>query len=136
VRLAVFERRDLTDKPIFVAAPGSRPFDMAFYALLKTELVSRAVQVSESMEPETLRMEYQIQTVYHDPSRFGMAPGRYSSSSNHEIMVNVAMSYNNRYVLHLSYTRYINEADWPLYIDPESQEPVMGKARTIRVTNR
>jgi hypothetical protein len=119
-----------------VAAPNSRPFDLALYQFLKTELVSRAVQVSETREPETIRMEYLVQTVRHDPSRFGGAIGRYGAASEHEIVVNVSMSYHNRYVLHLSYIRYINDADWPLYISPAAQEPAAGRERSVRVINR
>ncbi|MDL2271771.1 hypothetical protein LJC23_01920 [Desulfovibrio sp. OttesenSCG-928-I05] len=136
VRVALLERRDLLDKPIFLTAPNSRDFDLAFFQLLKTEMVSRAVQVSESIEPEGIRMDYLVQTVYHDPSRLGAGGPRYGAVSDHEIVVNVHMSYHNRYVLHLSYTRYINDADWPLYISPESQEPAVGRARTIRVIGR
>lgn len=134
VRIALLERRDLLDKPLFVSAPNSRDFDLAFYQLLKTEMVSRAIQVSERAERGTITMDYTVQTVHHDPSR--MTGPRYSGASDHEIVVNVRMAYNNRYVLHLSYIRYINDADWPLYISPESTNPAVGGAPVIKVIGR
>ena len=152
VRHALLERGDIIEKPIYVQPPNSRPFMLSFHQLLKTEMVSRAMQVSETRERDTIRLDYDVITVFHDPSRFNegifsriadmgllvsnVFTGASPSASHHEISVNVRMSYNNRYVLHLSYLRYINDADWPLYISPESQEPGAGRLRTIRVINR
>jgi len=152
VHHALMERNDLLDKPIYVQPPNSRPFMLSFHQLLRTEMVSRAMQVSESRERDTIRLEYDVITVFHNPSRFNegifsrvadmglgisnVFTGSSPSASNHEISVNVRMAYNNRYVLHLSYLRYINDADWPLYISPESQEPSAGRVRTVRVINR
>jgi len=149
VRDALVERDDLVTKPLFVVPPNSRPFMLTFHQLVKTELVSRAIQVSERREADSVQVEYDVLTVLHDSSRFG--DGIYSrladlgiglarlfsgsSASDHEIVVNVRMAYNNRYVVHLSYIRYINDADWPLYLDAASVDPSAGKNRTIRVTN-
>jgi hypothetical protein len=88
--------------------------------------------------------------VLHDSSRFsggiysrladmGIGLGRLfsgASGSDHEIVVNVRMAHNNRYVLHRSYIRYINDADWPLYLHAESVDPSSGKNRVIKVTKR
>ncbi len=149
VRHALLERNDLIAKPIYVLPPNSRPFMLTFHQLLKTEMVSRALQVSEKREGDTLQLEYDVVTVLHDRSR--MDGGIYTrladlgltvtgsgppSGSDHEIVVNVRMAYNNRYVLHLSYIRYINDADWPMYISPEALEPGSGGTRTVRVINR
>ncbi len=152
VRQALLERDDLIARPLYVAPPNSRPFMLAFHQLLKTEIVSRAMQVSEQRESDSIQIEYDVLTVFHDPSRMnggvysrladmGLAIGSivgagHPSGSDHEIVVNVRMSYRNRYVLHLSYIRYINDADWPLYLSPEALEPGSGKPRTVRVINR
>ena len=150
VRDALVERTDLTTKPVYVVAPNSRPFMLSFHQLLKSELVSRAIQVSEQREGDTVQIEYDVLTVHHDSSRFdsgiysvladmGIGIGRLfsgSSGSDNEIIVNVRMAYNNRYVVHRSYIRYINDADWALYLSPESLDPSSGQNRTIRVINR
>lgn len=150
IRDALVERPDLVTKPVYVTAPNSRPFMLAFHQLLKTELVSHAIQVSEQREEDTVQVEYDVLTVLHDSSRFnagvyswladlGIGLGRLfsgSSGSDNEIVVNVRMAYNNRYVVHRSYTRYINDDDWMLYLNPESLDPSSGKTRVIRVTNR
>ena len=150
IRDALVERTDLVTKPLYVVPPNSRPFMLAFHQLVKTELVSRAIQVSEERERDTVQVEYDVITVLHDASRLG--EGIYShladlgiglgrifsgaSASKHEIVVNVRMAYDNRYVVHLSYLRYINDADWALYLSPDSTDPSSGKNRVIRVTNR
>lgn len=150
IRDALVERTDLVTKPIYVVAPNSRPFMLTFHQLLKTELVSRAVQVSEQREPDTVEVGYDVLTVLHASSRFsngvyswladmGIGLGRLFSGapgSDNEIVVNVRMAYNNRYVVHLSYTRYINDDDWMLYLNPESLDPSGGGSRVVRVTNR
>lgn len=150
IRDALVERPDLLTKPIYVVAPNSRPFMLTFHQLLKSELVSRAIQVSEQREPDAVEVEYDVLTVLHDSSRFnagvyswladlGIGLGRLfsgSSGSDNEIVVNVRMAYNNRYVVHQSYIRYINDEDWALYLSPESLDPRSGKSRVIRVTNR
>lgn len=151
IRDALVVRDDLLLKPIYVVPPNSRPFMLTFHQMLKTELVSRAVQVSEQREPDGVQLEYDVLTLVHDSSRF--TRGYYSvlgdmglllgslvaggaSESDHEIVVNVRMAHNNRYVTHLSYIRYINDADWHLYLSPESLDPSGGKNRVLRVTNR
>lgn len=128
---ALEERRDLIARPLYIQPPNGRTFSVAFYSLTRSELVSRAVQISETLEPDTLRLEYDVQTVVHDSSRSGSA-----GAGRHEIVVNVRMAHNNRYVLHRSYLHYINEADWPLYISPESLAPDAGRTRALRVTTR
>lgn len=149
IRDALVERDDLATKPLYVAPPNSRPFMLAFHQLVKSELVSRAVQVSEQRERDAVLIEYDVLTVLHDDSRFsdgvysrladmGIGIGRLftgSSASDHEIVVNVRMAYNNRYVVHRSYIRYINDADWGLYFDGESFDPSGGGTRSIRVVN-
>lgn len=150
VRDALVERTDLTTKPVYVVAPNSRPFMLSFHQILKSELVSRAIQVSEQRESDTVQIEYDVLTVHHDSSRFdngiysvladmGIGIGRLfsgSSASDNEIIVNVRMAYNNRYVVHRSYIRYINDADWALYLSPESLDPSSGQNRTVKVINR
>ena len=152
IRKALMERGDLIDKPIYVRPPNTQPFMLAFHQLLKTELVSRAIQVSEKPEAQAVHLEYDVLTVLHDPSRFsggvysvlsdmGIAVsnvffGGNPSGSDHEIIVTARMSYQNRYVLHRSYIRYINDPDWPLYLSPEALESGSGGGRTVRVINK
>lgn len=150
IRDALVARDDLLTKPLYIAPPNSRPFMLAFHELLKTELVSRAIQVAQVREADSVLVDYDVTTVLHDSSRFsrgvyshiadmGVAIGNIFSgtgASDHEIVVNARMSYNNRYVTHLSYIRYINDEDWPLYISPDSMTPGSGGSRAIRVTNR
>ena len=128
---ALEERRDLIARPLYVQPPNGRPFSIAFYDLVKSELVSRAVQLSQTLEPDTLRLEYHVQTVVHDASRRGTW-----GVGQHEIVVNVRMAFNNRYVMHRSYIHYINEADWALYLSPESQAPDADRTRSLRVIKR
>ena len=142
IRDALVERSDIATKSLYVVPPNDRPFMLAFHQLLRTELVSRAIQVAEEPEFDSVRVEYDVLTVLHDPSRFssgiyghladlGIGLGRFfsgASGSDNEIVVNVRMAHNNRYVVHLSYIRYINDADWPLYLNDGN--------RAIRATKR
>ena len=150
IRNALVERDDLLTRPLYLTPPNSRPFMLAFHELLQTELVSRAVQVAQTPEAGSVLVDYDVSSVLYHSSRFnrgyyshladmGVAVGGIfsgTSGSDHEIVVTVRMSHNNRYVTHLSYIRYINDKDWPLYINPHSLEPASGKNRVIRVTNR
>lgn len=150
IRDALVERTDLTPRPVYVEPPNSRPFMLSFHQLLRSELVSRAIQVSEERENDTVVVEFDVLTVTHDPSRLrsgvysvladmGIGLGRLfsgSSASDNEIIVTIRMSYNNRYVVHRSYIRYVNDADWALYLSPESLNPAAGPARAVRVINR
>ncbi len=132
IRDALVERTDLTTKPLYVVPPDSRPFMVTFNQLVKSSLVSRAIQVSERREPDSVQVEYDVVTVKHDPSRLPAG----SSASDHEVVINVRMAYDNRYVVHRSYIRYINDPDWMLYLSRESLDPASGRNRFIRVTNR
>lgn len=132
IRDALVERTDLVVKPLYVVPPDSRPFMLAFHQVVKSALVSRAVQVSEGREADSVLVEYDVLTVSFDPSRKGVG----SSASDHEVVINIRMAYDNRYVVHRSYIRYINDADWVQYCNRESLGPGSGKSRTIRVTNR
>lgn len=150
IRDALVERTDLTLKPVYVAIPDGGSFMISFHQLLLSELVSRAIQVSETREPDAVLVEYDVITVRHDPSRF--SGGIYShladlgvgisrlftgpSGSDNEIIVNVRMAYDNRYVVHRSYVRYINDAEWKLYFSPGSFGSASGTTRPIRVINR
>ena len=150
IRDALVERNDIAAKPLYVIPPNNRPFMVAFHQLIKTELVSRGIQVAEEREQDSIQVECDVLTVLHDNSRFdggiygyladmGIGLSRFfsgASGSDHEIVVNARMSYNNRYVVHRSYIRYINDADWPLYINPEKVDWSNGANRVVRVTNR
>lgn len=149
IRDALVERSDLTMKPLYVAQPDSRPFMLAFHQLVKSELVSRAVQVSERLEQDTVLVEYDVLTVRHNsPPRTVYSPiadlggavaGIFTgsaSTSDNEVVVNVRMAHDNRYVVHRSFIRYINDADWAHYLNTESLNPGSGGNRVVRITNR
>ncbi len=148
VQKSLLDRNDLISKPLYVRPPNDRPFIMAFYNLLRTRLVSKGMQVSEQCEPNSLVIEYNVQTVLFDSGRTGWFPslagmgigvvnavtGKYTTTSDHEIIVNTRMVHNNRYVMHLSNIYYINDDDWPLYISPESFDPQADRTRTVRIS--
>jgi hypothetical protein len=143
VLFAVMDRPDLQEKPLFVALPNNRPFSVAFYHLLRTELVSRGLQLSYKREPQAVAVEYAVQTVLFDSSRFGsitesmgISSGNGGiSPSNNEIIVNARMFFQNRFVMHASAVRYINDADLPLYLDPQLADPLAESTRSIRVVS-
>jgi hypothetical protein len=143
VLFAVMDRPDLQGKPLFVALPNNRPFSVAFYHLLRTELVSRGLQLSYSREPQAVAVEYAVQTVLFDSSRFGATMDSMGISSgnsgiapsNNEIIVNARMFFQNRFVLHASAARYINDADLPLYLDPQLADPLAESTRNIRIVS-
>ena len=137
VKLAREDRPDIRDLPIFIAMPNNKPFTVAFYNFLRTELVSRGFQVSYNREPVNLIMEYTIQTVPFDDSRFSFGPslGQAAPSMN-EVIVNARMFYRNRFILHTSAVRYINDADLALYPDPQAADPMAESSRDIRVVNK
>ncbi len=125
VRLALLERHDLVDKPIYVQPPNASPFLRTMHELLKTEIVSRGIPVTELPEADTVVVGYDVILVKHDPAAPADSYGKRSfpdgsGISRHEAVVNISMRHRNRYVLHLSYIRYINDADWMLYTWPET----------------
>ena len=145
---AANDRPDIRNRPIFIAQPNNRPFSVAFYNLLRSELVSRGLQVSHDREPGNVNLEYTVQTVLFDGGRFSdplrnmgisvssFGSNRYTSPSNNEIIVNARLFHQNRFVVHCSAIRYINDADWPLYLDPQVSDPMSESSRNIRVINR
>ncbi len=132
IRDALVERTDLTVKPLYITPPNSRPFTAAFHQVLKSALVSRAIQVSEQREPDSIQVEYDVVTVNFAPSRKSF----FSSASDNEVTITIRMAHDNRYVVHRSYIRYINDADWVQYLSPETLDPPGGRTRAIRVTSR
>lgn len=129
VRDALVARDDLSTRPIHVVSPDSRDFMLAFYQLLKTELVSRGIQVSDRREADTVVLDYNVLLITHDPSRSSRVP-------ENEIVVNTRLAHNNRFVVHLSSIRYINDKEWAMYYGPEALNPGSGGTRTVRVLNR
>lgn len=123
IRSALLDRDDLLTKPVYVVPPPTRPFMAAFHQFLKTEMVSRAMQVSERRESDSLVLKYDVLAIAFDPSRMGFI--RPSGASDHEIVVNVRMAYNNRYVRHLSYIHYINDDDWRQYTGSDARTSMM-----------
>lgn len=133
------DREDLMARPIYLPAPNNRPFTVAFYHLLRTELVSRGLQVSYAQEPRSAILEYWVQTVPFDKSRRDDSErfeNQGAKPSDSEIIVSARMSYRNRFVMHCSQVRYINEADLALYIDPQGFDPMGSSSRNIRITNK
>ncbi|MDR2504266.1 MAG: hypothetical protein LBD82_07815 [Deltaproteobacteria bacterium] len=135
---AYAERDDLLARPIYLAMPNNRPFTVAFYNLLRTELVSRGMQISYSKEPRGGLLEYFVQTVPFDDRRFNRVLSHLGEErgSNHEIIVNARLSYNNRFVMHCSSIRYINDADLRLYADPQAADPLAESSRRVSITEK
>ena len=149
IQKSMEDRPDLVNKPVYVVLPNTRPFSMAFHSLLLTRLVSKGMQVSDKPEPDSLMLNYNVQTVLHEsgaswtPSLASMGigvvnlvTGSYTSRSDHEIIVNTSMLYKNRYVMHLSIVCYIDDDEWPMYISPESFDPSGARSRTVRLVDR
>jgi hypothetical protein len=142
--MAIEDRADLQGRPIFVVSPNNRPFTVAFYNLLRSELVSRGLQISYNREPESVMLEYTVQVVPFDSERFQMLMenmrSMYGESgvipSNHDLVVNARMFFQNRFVMHTSAVRYISDLDLPLYVDPQVNDPMAESDRNIRVINR
>lgn len=135
VVIAHEDRPDIRNRPIFIAMPNNRPFSVAFYNLLRTELVSRGLQVSYEREPTGLVLEYTIQTVPFDPSRGSNGRGN-ASPSDHELIVNSRMFYQNRFVMNCSSVRYINDDDLALYLDPQVADPMAESSRNVKIVNK
>lgn len=131
------DREDLLSRPIYLPPPNNRPFTVAFYHLLRTELVSRGLQVSHDQEPRSVLLEYWVQTIPFDGSRHEKS-GRFQNAkqSDSEIVVNASMFYRNRFVMHCSQVRYINEKDLELYLDPQNFDPQASSSRNIRITGK
>lgn len=132
IRDALVQRSDIAMKPLYVVPPDSRPFMLTFHEVVKSELVSRAIQVSEQREADGVQVDYDVLTNAFDSSRKPVG----SAASDHEVVVNVRMAYDNRYVVHRSFIRYINDPDFLQYLNMEALNPSSGKNRTIRVTKR
>lgn len=124
----VTDRPDIMGRPLYIAPPNNQPFSVAFYNLLRSELVSRGLQVSYEREPYSVFIEHTAQLVPFDDSR-GNVP-------EHELVVNARMHYNNRFVMHCSAVRYINDADVALYADPQVADPFATSRRNIRITKK
>lgn len=132
------DRSDLLDRPLYLPPPNNRPFSVAFYQLLRSELVSRGLQVSYLKEARSVVLEYSVQTVPFDSARRN-EPGRFAeegAASDSEIIVSARMFYRNRFVMHASSVRYINEADLALYLDPQSFDPLAASSRSIRISGK
>lgn len=150
IQKSLEDRPDLVNKPIYVQLPNSRPFSIAFYNLLKTRLVSKGMQVSDRPEMDSILLEYSVQTILYEGSRTDWLPslagmgigianafaGQYSTTSDHEIIINASMVHNNRYVMHVSHIHYINDDDWALYMDPNSFDVNADTSRQIRLVKQ
>ncbi len=149
VQKTLEDRPDLIAMPLYVQPPNDRPFSIAFYNLLRTRLVTKGMQVSEQLEPCSLVIEYDVQTVQHEsggswsPSLAGvgmglagLVTGGYGVPSRNEIVLNTRMAYQNRYVMHLSQLAYIDDDEWAMYISPESIDPQNASTRRVRIVSR
>lgn len=131
------DRADILAHPLYLPPPNNRPFTVAFYHLLRTELVSRGLQVSNEQEPRSVLLEYWVQTVPFDGGRLnGSLRSEKAVPSASEIIVSARMFYRNRFVMHCSQVRYINEKDLALYLDPQSFDPQASSSRSIRITGK
>jgi len=66
------------------------------------------------------------------------ASGAITGVSNHEMLISVSMSYNNRYVVHTSSVYYINDPDFEQYVDPLAPGHFVQefRSRPVRVTSQ
>ncbi|MCL1915536.1 MAG: hypothetical protein FWG17_02320 [Desulfovibrionaceae bacterium] len=135
---AYADRDDLLEYPLYVAVPNNRPFTVAFYNFLRAELVSRGLQVSHSREAGSILLEYAVQTVPFDPSRFARysPDGERGPGSNHEVVVQARMFHRNRFIMHCASVRYINDADLDLYKDPQAHDPLAESLRNVRIIRK
>lgn len=132
VQKTLEERQDLIGKPLYIAPPNDGVFTRTFASLLRSRLVSKGMQVSEYNEPDAITINYNVQMVLHDSGRgdygIGLANlgisvagafvGGYTSTSDHEVVINTYMVHRNRYAMSLSQVCYIHDKDWDLYFDP------------------
>jgi hypothetical protein len=144
------ERPDLVHRPLYVQLPNSRPFSRALYKLLTTRLVSKGMQVSGRVEPDSLLLEYDLQLIRYKGSRENWMPGLaslglalanaagagYGIASDHEIIINFRMIHNNRHVMHLSRIFYINDQDWALYADANPADGKADNSRRVPLVSR
>ncbi|SHN69034.1 hypothetical protein [Desulfovibrio litoralis] len=99
VRRALEYRPELMAKPLCLPTPQNRAFPKAFFNLLKTELVSRGLQVSEQPEFDSVSLTFSVYRL-NIPSRQGI-----------EVMITARMVYNNRYVMQKSGTYFAGNED-------------------------
>ncbi len=104
-RKALEDRPDLMDKPIFIPPPNGRTFPMVFFNLLKTELVSRGLQVANFPEENNVDLNFSLYRVRNDGS----------TRRPFDVVIVVRMLYNNRYVMHKSGVYFIPEDSRRLY---------------------
>lgn len=128
------DRRDLITKPVYIVPSLDGAFTRTYASLLRTRLVTRGMQVSENYEPDAVELRFTVQTVRFDSSRgdWGLSlaglgitvvnaiVGNYTTTSNHEVVINTTMTHQNRYVMSFSQICYINDDDWKLYFNPEA----------------
>lgn len=132
VQKTLEDRPDLIGKPIYIAPPNDGIFTRTFASLLRSRLVSKGMQVSEFNEPDGITLNYNVQMVLHDSGRGdyglglanlgiavgGVFVGGYTTTSDHEVVINTYMVHRNRYAMSLSQVCYIHDKDWHLYFDP------------------
>ena len=148
---AIYEQRDdLISKPVYVRAPNGTPFSGAFTQQLKTRLVTKGMQVSERKEADSLVLDYDLQVVSHNPDTpnttslvtqlgIGIAnvfSGKYTSSTDTELIISSRISHYNRYVLHLTTVCYIPEEELQQYIWAHPLETKSETSRTIQVIGK
>lgn len=134
VQKAFEDRRDLITKPVYIVPSLDGAFTRTYASLLRTRLVTRGMQVSENYEPDAVELRFNVQTVRFDSSRgdWGLSlaglgitvasaiVGGYTTTSDHEVVINTTMTHQNRYVMSFSQICYINDDDWKLYFNPEA----------------
>lgn len=132
VQKTLEDRPDLIGKPLYIAPPNDGIFTRTFASLLRSRLVSKGMQVSELHEADAITINYNVQMVLHDSGRGdygvglanlgiavgGVFTGGYTTTSDHEVVINTYMVHRNRYAMSLSQVCYIHDKDWDLYFDP------------------
>lgn len=78
LRQAVNDREDLQSFPLMVEPPDATKFSVAFAELLKSELVSRGMQVAKQPE-DGLVVEYDVMRVKHHDRDLNPPPGSWTA---------------------------------------------------------
>ena len=136
-------RPDLQNMPIFVQEPKAMPFEHVFHEFLRTALVSRGLQVVHLRQSNALVLEYDALLVrpvnQNNVSFFDMGvdqtPSRRDNAPR-EVLINARLVFSNRFAMHLSALRIIENEEWVLYLAQSGDTGSLRGARRVRVLTK
>lgn len=136
-------RPDLQNMPIFVQEPKAMPFEHVFHEFLRTALVSRGLQVVHLGQSNALVLEYDALLVrpvnQNNVSFFDMGvdqtPSRRDNAPR-EVLINARLVFSNRFAMHLSALRIIENEEWVLYLAQSGDAGSLRGARRVRVLTK